>query len=335
MLQRLRLGLSIVGLAIVGAACVLSFRGPTNIDFAAFWALPPSLPYPPPYRLLLEPLGALPYGVAFTLWVCLTGALWIAVFRRPHPLAVFNGLIGQNGLLTSAIVVGGLELLSANPAVGGAILGCMILKPHLAVLLPVAVIAGRKWKAIAPAFAVASLWCLAGLFAFGVSGYERSFANAAHYAANLRSGVWSWDRLASVYGLFRWLGAGDLLAMLFQGAAAITATVVVAIAWRRDVPGKVALTATASLLVSPYVFSYDCLLLAACGNPVVWLLACLPLLGSFGLYHGPNLLPIAALIALGWPMPFVHRSTLAPTSGDRSGAQTAEAEAEGLLSPAK
>src|SRR3569833_648051 len=104
MLRRLRLVLSVVGLAIVGAACVLSFRGPTNIDFAAFWALPPSLPNPPPNRQYVEPLGALPYGVAITLWVCLTGALWIAVFRRPHPLAVFNGLIGQNGLLTSAIM---------------------------------------------------------------------------------------------------------------------------------------------------------------------------------------------------------------------------------------
>lgn len=306
MLQRLRLVLSILGIAIVGVACVLSFRGPTNIDFAAFWALPPSLPYPPPYRLLLEPFGALPYGVAFTAWVCLTGALWIFVFRIPHPLAVLNSLIGQNGLLTSAIMVGGLDLLSSNPAIGGAILGCMIIKPHLALLLPVAVIAGRKWKAIAPAIGVASLWCLAGLLAFGVTGYERSFANAAHYAADLRSGLWSWERLASVYGLVRWLGAGDALAMLCQGAAAIGAIVVVAIAWRRDMAGKVAVTAAASLLVSPYVFSYDCLLLAASGNPLVWALACLPLLGSFGLYHGPNLLPIAALIAVCWPMPLVR-----------------------------
>lgn len=30
-------------------------------------------------------------------------------------------------------------------------------------------------------------------------------------------------------------------------------------------------------------------------------MTCLPLLASFGFYHGPNLMPVAALIAICWP----------------------------------
>ena len=132
-------------------------------------------PYPPPFLLLVTPFSLLPYVWGFAAWVAVTLAIYLLVTRRTvdaacslsHPSVLMNGLIGQNGFLTAAIFTGGVSLLRGRPFVAGIILGCLVIKPQLALLLPVAVIAARLWPAIAGAIASAAALGLASLALFG------------------------------------------------------------------------------------------------------------------------------------------------------------------------
>src|SRR5258708_19295063 len=82
--------------------------------------------------------------------------------------ATFSNLgHGQNAFLTTALCGGGGLLLAPRPFLAGACFGALIFKPHLGVLIPVALLAGRQWKAIAGAVASAAALVALSLLAFG------------------------------------------------------------------------------------------------------------------------------------------------------------------------
>ncbi|MCH8614778.1 DUF2029 domain-containing protein [Sphingomonas sp. SM33] len=299
-----------VGLVIVGVACVQSFGGPLNVDFTMFWRAD-ELAYPPPYLLLVRCLGWLPYGAAFVLWVGLTGALYLATAPAPktvalaNPAAVFNGMIGQNGFLTAGIMFAGLRELSRDPVRAGAILGLLVIKPHLAVMLPVAVIAGRLWRAIPSAAAVAAVLCGISLVVLGPEAWQRFFAMGATYGGLLGQKAWNWNEIASFYALARWLGVSEIAAWGVHVAVAFGAGAAVWMAWRDDADGKIALAAAASLLVSPYLFTYDAVLLTAAlawmrgpKAALLWVLIAVPLVRVFFDGDWPNTVPLAAAFSV-------------------------------------
>ena len=85
--------------------------------------------------------------------------------------AMWNLYLGQFGLFCGALLVFGLSRLRAQPALGGAALSLLATKPQYALLVPVAVLAARRWKAVAPGVAgVAALlglgWALGGTAMF-------------------------------------------------------------------------------------------------------------------------------------------------------------------------
>lgn len=320
---------------IVGTACVLAIvQPPRMIDFAVFWEasrltlagsaaaaysvhhgpfgeLVP-LAYPAHYLFIVAPLSLLPFGWSMALWVAVTGALYIAASRAPKwlalglPPAASNGLIGQNGFLTSAIFLYGAHRMDSRPVLAGAILGLLSIKPQLALLLPVAVIAGRHWKAIFPAAVSVAVLALLSLLVFGRDAFLGPLAAAPLYQEWLPSG-WI-DKLASIFAFVRWFGAPLWLCFTLHFAVAAAVTAAVWTAWRDDWPSKIPMLAAGTLLVSPYLFSYDAVLLIspiawlAAASPgraaSVWAISAVPLLASFGLYEGPNLTPMAALLAV-------------------------------------
>ena len=75
----------------------------------------------------------------------------------------------------------------------------MIIKPQLAVLLPVAVIAGRYWSAIPAAAASASALLVAAALVFGWDSYRGFLDVLPAYQSVLVSGRWPWEKLASVF----------------------------------------------------------------------------------------------------------------------------------------
>ena len=276
-------------------------------------------PYPPAFLLLVAPFGLLPFAVSLALWSATTFAVYFVVIRRMFPQSgwlaaafppVFiNAAIGQNAFITASIFIGGMLLLQRRPFAAGLLLGCLVIKPQLGLLLPIALLAARQWRAIAGA-AVSSLGLLAiGAAVFGIAATEAWLAQMPLYVNIGRDGLVGWHKMASVYAALRQAGAGLQLAFALHLLIAAAAALLVWRAWKSDAeaPAKAGMLAAATLLASPYVFPYDAVLLVVAffwlaqrGAPALPLaiLWCLPLLtiAQIASVHGPvNLSPVVPL----------------------------------------
>jgi hypothetical protein len=312
-------------LALAGqplAAYDLAAHKQVQLSLGPFTGLMP-FPYPPPFLLLATPLALLPFGVSAIAWVVGTFALYIAAARRVSPsggwlAAAFppvlvNGMIGQNGLLTGAIFIAGMRLLEQRPVRAGLLLGCLIIKPQLAVLLPLAFAAGGHWRAVMGA-AASSLGLLgAALVVFGADSYVAFAGMLPLFGTIASDGLSGWHKMASVYASMRLAGATAAIAWsahILVGCAAMAAVWTV---WRSkaELAAKTAVLAAASMLISPYIYLYDTVLLLL---PFLWLLRqgedprhlavlwCIPLVvvlqnwGFNQLLNPAPLLPVALLV---------------------------------------
>ena len=239
--------------------------------------------YPPTALLLTAPLGFMPYllGLAFWLvagWLAFYAALRAAMprdrallFALATPAVFVNAVNGQNGTWTAALFGGGLILLERRPTLAGVLFGLLIYKPHLGLLIPVALLAGRRWRAAAAAAATVFVVVALSVLCFG----ERLYADYFHEAdvlrrAVLESGEGVWHRMMSVFVTARRLGADVTTAYVVQAVSALFAAAVVALVWLRD---AVPATRNAALLLGtcmavPYLQDYDLVFGALV---VVWL----------------------------------------------------------------
>jgi hypothetical protein len=230
-------------------------------------------PYPPAYLLLVMPFGLLSFPLGMAVWSFCTFAFYLVAARRldprsgwlaaAFPVAYANAAIGQNGFLTAGIFMAGVSLLSQAPLAAGLVLGCLVIKPQLAILLPLALIAGRRWRTFAGA-AVSSIGLLlAGLAVFGPAVTTAWLHESQFIVKITGEGLMGWSKLASVYAAARQLGVGPQAALTIHCVVAGAAAAVTWRVWRSPAgqEAKVAILAAASMLMSPYVFYYDALLL--------------------------------------------------------------------------
>lgn len=243
--------------------------------------------YPPSFLLWLIPFGAAPYAWAAAAWVAftLTGFLAAVRLATPRPQALLMALaapatlaclaVGQNGLLTAALAVAGLALLDRRPILAGLLLGLLAYKPQFGLMLPVALLASGRWKAVAGAAASLAAGAVAAGLAFGWSVYPL-FLEAVRWAGDhiVAAGALAEFKQQSVHALAHQLGAGATAAWICQGLASIGAAVGVAWLWRGDAPWrcKAAGLLAAMFVATPYSGIYDfpvlaaaVILLAACG----------------------------------------------------------------------
>ena len=167
---------------------------------------------PPPVAWLALPLTALPYPVAYWIWSVLLlvalGLTWlwaspgagrarvIFLLAAIGWLPVIYGLqLGQPGLLVAAGVAGSYALMRANRKVwAGVALGALALKPQLAFLLPLALLAARENRAFAGSVITLGALALLSAIALGPSGvstyFDRlNFASAVPVNRDLTLGV--------------------------------------------------------------------------------------------------------------------------------------------------
>src|SRR2546423_830812 len=215
----------------------------------------------------------MPYLPALGLW--LVGG-WYAFYRALR-LATPNGLLlalatpavfvntycGQNGVWTAAFLGGGLCLLQRRPVIAGVLFGLQAYKPHLALMIPVALLAGRQWRAIAAATVTFALLLLASIALAGWDGW-RAFLDVAPLLrkVTLEDADAAWHRNVSVFMAASRLGLGLSVAYATQIAAALLAAALVAFAWFKDVPAAVrnAAVLIGVLLATPYLQDYDLVL---------------------------------------------------------------------------
>jgi len=213
---------------------------------------------PPPFLLAIAPLGLLPYAAAWVVWTLAGWGIWLLVARRILPqatlaIAAFPGAWlaashAQNGFLTGALLIGGVLALKRSQALSGALFGLLIVKPHLALLVPLWLLAGRKWTAIGAAAVSALALSLLSLAAFGFEtwrAYPQSFAVSA--AIMRDSADVFWLRMGTVYSAVRYHAGADA-AMIAQALVTLGCAALVVLVWRRtrdtEAAGALLLAAT-------------------------------------------------------------------------------------------
>lgn len=265
-----------------GAFLALHGRVAEVYDFNAFHAFEQSIAgtelnlyhysYPPVLMLITAPLAAIPYVPALFVWLV---AGWAAFYQAlklampgrgalllalATPAVLINALGGQNGTWTAALFGGGLCLLPRRPYAAGILFGLMIYKPQLGILLPVALVAGRQWRAIAVTAVTVLVLLSASTLLLGTDVW-------LHYVRNvdvlrqliLEDGSGVWHRMVSVFVAARRLGADVPVAHAVQAVAAVLACVAVAVVWFRDTPAALrnAVLVLATCLATPYLQDYD------------------------------------------------------------------------------
>jgi hypothetical protein len=173
--------------------------------------------YPPTFILILLPLALLPYLLALAVWLFLTLVGYLAIVRRiaPHPLTLWltlafpgtflNVLNGQNAFLSSIFLGGGLILLESHPWLAGLLLGLLSYKPHLAFLIPLALLAGKLWQALWGALLSATMVILASLVVLGKNVWPAFLKSVLASIEALSAGTIPWEKMSSLYagiGLF-------------------------------------------------------------------------------------------------------------------------------------
>src|SRR5262249_3025773 len=137
--------------------------------------------YPPTFLCAAVLLSLLPYVAANLTWMLLTFPAYVAAVRAiigqrigillacAFPGLLANVMAGQNGFATAALFGGALVLLQRSPIVAGCLIGLLSFKPHLGILIPIALVAGGHWRAIAAAAVTVIVLALASAAAFGLA----------------------------------------------------------------------------------------------------------------------------------------------------------------------
>jgi hypothetical protein len=160
---------------------------------------------------------------------------------------------------------GALTLLDRRPLVAGILFGLLAYKPQLGLLIPFALAASGRWRALAAAGAAVLALAIATTIVFGVDVW-RAFFNAGHFARTvvLEQGDVGWYKMQSLFAWARLWGAPVPLAYALQGALAALLAAAVAVQWRSATPYalKAAALCLAAILATPFVFDYDMMALA-------------------------------------------------------------------------
>ncbi|MEJ0010928.1 MAG: glycosyltransferase family 87 protein [Alphaproteobacteria bacterium] len=229
--------------------------------------------YPPSLLLFAAPFGTLPYLPALLLW-SLAGPLVLMHFARRDdgldaalvllsPAAFFCLISGQNSFFTLALIYGGFTLRRQKPALAGVLFGLLSLKPQLALLLPVLLIAERNWRALGIAALTALALVVAVWAAFGwdawadylTLGLPEQHDILARPPRNIMA------CMVTLFMDLRAAGTGYGAAMALQGLLALAMAVATYRFFRarRDETWSFLFFAAASLLATPYAMGYDLL----------------------------------------------------------------------------
>src|SRR6266403_2481989 len=276
--------------------------------------------YPPPFLFAASLLAHFPYAVAFIGWAAISFVPYVAVMRaivgRPFgwllaaafPVVLTNTLVGQNGFLTASLIGATLYLLPMRPVLSGICLGLLSDKPQYGLLFPLVLIAASPWTVFFTAGVVAAAIAGASWLAFGTASWQAFFHWMPMFSqAFLTEGRAPWGKLQSIFALVRYLGGTEQLAWVFQWIMSAAVAVMLALVWRGRVsyPLKAAALAAGTLLITPYLFLYDLMVLAI----AVAFLVRIGLRQGFQHYELPALGLVAALLLfyplVGAPTGFV------------------------------
>ena len=268
--------------------------------------------YPPPFLFVASLLAHFPYAVAFIGWAAISLVPYLAVMRaivgRPFglllavafPVVLTNTLVGQNGFLTASLIGGTLYLMPMRPVLAGICLGLLSYKPQYGLLFPLVLIAASQWRVFYSAGLTAIIVAFASWLAFDTESWQAFFHWMPMFSqAFLTEGRAPWGKMQSIFALVRYIGGTEQLAWIFQWIMTGAVAVVLVLMWRSRIRYslKAAALAAGTLLITPYLFLYDMMVLAI----AVAFLVRIGLHEGFERYELPSL-GLAAALLMFYPL---------------------------------
>jgi hypothetical protein len=260
---------------------IYDFAGLTKFQhplLAHFAGLRPFV-YPPPALLVFAPFGFAPFVVANAIWTAagLALILWTMAgqLKSPKllvllamvlsPASVLVLITGQVTFLIATLAVSGLLSLKQRPILAGVLFGLAgAIKPQSLVLLPVALLADRQWRAFAAAFVTAALAAAASVLVLGfqtwlewLSALQR-FQEIVMNTSGFQRGMIT----PTALGITLRFDPGAMA--VWRLGFAVGAVFMVWHVFRKteDPARRVAALLGGSLFVTPYAMHYDAALLA-------------------------------------------------------------------------
>jgi alpha-1,2-mannosyltransferase len=238
-------------------------------DYRYYWS------YPPDIVLFTWPFGLMPFLVAYVAW-CVSGLVaFVAVahaggverrnllFVALAPAVMVTVFFGQNGLVTAALLVGGLTALYRRPVLAGVLFGILTIKPQLGILLPVMLVLTGRWRTIATAGATVVVLVVVTAALYGTDVWVEYLRKVGAQQAWLLDHAVG-NLVPSVLFAARELGLPVSVARTAQ--AIESAFALGAVVWtfyrQRDEVLSLCLFVTAIFLFTPYSFCYDMVMLA-------------------------------------------------------------------------
>lgn len=213
-----------------------------------------------------------PYLLSYILWIGLTGAAFV-IAARPYlkdaglpawlavltPAALLNVWAGHYAFLFGALWLAAWSQLESRPRLAGVLVGLLIVKPHLAILMPLLLAARGAWRTFLYAgITVAGLIAASGL-TFGWQLWADYLTDTLFLQAEMvdRTEEAFLRIMTTAYPTFRLAGLVPAAAWLLQAAFAACA-IGALLRWMPRDPRRAGLAAaTATFLVLPYAFNYD------------------------------------------------------------------------------
>ncbi|MGE0563796.1 MAG: glycosyltransferase family 87 protein [Pseudolabrys sp.] len=233
--------------------------------------------YPPMFLFAAATLALMPYAAAYALWAIATFPVYLAAMRgivgdragyliaAAFPAVLSNFIVGQNGFLTAGLIGGTLLFIERRPVAAGVLLGLLTYKPHLGLLFPLVLAVSGHWRVFFVATIVAVILAALSWLAFGTVTWFAFFNSISQTSQAFLSDGWAnWGKLQTAFGITRALGGGETLAWTLHGALALLTAIVVCVIWRSPVTFdvKAAALATGAMLATPYLYTYDLVVLA-------------------------------------------------------------------------
>ncbi|MDZ4693443.1 glycosyltransferase family 87 protein [Terricaulis sp.] len=230
---------------------------------------------PPPFLLIVSALALLPYPVAAIAFLMASGAIYFCaarlvlpdaralIFAVTLPAALYHLGTVQAALLIAGVNALALVWLDRRPLAAGALVGLLVIKPHLAVLWPLLLALSGRWRAFAAAAVSTIAFVVLAGVVFGFDAYGRFLENLGASQGMISDQRITTPAYASLYASALGFGAPHIVALVLQAASALAAIgVAVSIFLRSDRAAQGAALCAATLLISPYLFFYDFTLLA-------------------------------------------------------------------------
>ena len=247
--------------------------------------------YPPSFLVLLLPFAPLGFAASYVAFQILTAAFlatalikgasspvlsrYVAAGVLISPAAAINIVDGQCAFLVAALLIAGVRLLPLQPILGGILLGLLSFKPQFCLLVPVALVALRQYKALLAAAGSALALVVLSVIIFGLDVWLWWIPQAIN---NFIEPDAKWLSYGRIWGHSVWAcavlaGIPPRLASVLQIAAIAGGMVVAYLAFRSTLSRdkQLAVLLAATVLAAPHSGAYDATLLAAAVE--LWLAA--------------------------------------------------------------